>query len=121
HGGGTHQHRPVLFCQTYYFIYDGIELLADTSEHQVVMIFSRDNPIGGDNHNIELVDIPEFPCLRFSRSGHTCQLVIHAEVVLQGDGGVGLCGVLNFDVFLCLDSLVQAVGVSSALHNTTGL
>ena len=39
------------------------------------------------------------------------------EVVLQGDGGEGLRGGFDLDAFLCLDCLVQAVGVASALHD----
>ena len=47
--------------------------------------------------------------------------MIHAEVVLKGDGGKGLCGGLDLDMFLGFNSLVQAVAPSASLHDTSGL
>ena len=47
--------------------------------------------------------------------------MIHAEVVLQGDGGEGLCGSFHLDVLFGLDSLVQSVRPAAALHDTTRL
>ena len=47
--------------------------------------------------------------------------MVHPEVVLQGDGGVGLGGGLHFHVFFGLDSLVESVGVAAPFEDTTGL
>jgi hypothetical protein len=54
------------------------------------------------------------------RTGHAGQLVVHAEVVLEGDGGQGLVFVFDADVFLGLQGLVQAVAVAPARHEAAG-
>ena len=47
--------------------------------------------------------------------------MVHAEVVLKRDRGVGLRGRFHLHIFLRFDGLVQAVGVASAVHNATRL
>ena len=47
--------------------------------------------------------------------------MVHAEVILQRDGGEGLGGGLYLHTLLCLDGLVEAVAVTSSLHDTAGL
>ena len=49
------------------------------------------------------------------------ELVVHAEVVLQGHGRHGLVLRLDFDAFLRLNRLVDAVVVAAARQNTTGV
>ena len=47
--------------------------------------------------------------------------MVHAEVVLQGDGGKRLRGGFHRDTLLGFDGLVQPVGIAAALHDTAGL
>ena len=47
--------------------------------------------------------------------------MVHAEVVLQGDGGEGLRGSFHSHMFLCLHGLVQSVAPTATFHDTTGL
>ena len=49
-------------------------------------------------------------------ASHACELFIHAEVVLEGDGGVGYGLLLDLEALLGLDGLVEAVRVAPALH-----
>ena len=42
------------------------------------------------------------------------------EIVLEGYGGVGLVFVADNNVFLCLDCLMQALGIPSADHKAAG-
>ena len=58
----------------------------------------------------------EFLRLGFRRAGHARELFVEAEIVLDGDGGVGLRLLFDFDVFLRLDRLVQAFTPPSAVH-----
>ena len=44
-------------------------------------------PVGRDRHHAELVDRHELGGLGLGRTGHAGELVVHAEVVLQGDRG----------------------------------
>ena len=47
--------------------------------------------------------------------------MVHTEVVLQRDGGKGLCGCFNLDALLGFNSLVQAIAPATTLHDTTCL
>ena len=56
----------------------------------------------------QLVDLVELFGLGQGGTGHAGQLVVHAEVVLQRDGGVGDVLRLDLDTFLGFHGLVQA-------------
>ena len=47
--------------------------------------------------------------------------MVHAEVILQGDGGKSLRGCFNLHTLLGFDGLVQAVGVAAAFHDASRL
>ena len=53
-------------------------------------------------------------------AGHSGQFAVHAEIVLEGDGGQGLVLIFNLDPFLGLDGLMQAVRPAPSRHKTTG-
>ena len=57
----------------------------------------------------------------FGRTGHTGQLVVHAEIVLQRDRGEGLRRRLDLHALLGLDGLVQAVRIAAAVEDTARL
>ena len=119
--GGTHQHGSAHFMQPQNLIhYSGIFLTFGLID-QVIGIHTDNRLVGRNHHDIEFVDVPELARFRFSGTGHAGQLFVHAEVVLQGDGGIRLCGSLHLHIFLRLDSLVQPVGVAAALHDTASL
>ena len=63
----------------------------------------------------------EFTSLGFSGSGHSRQLVVHPEVILNGDGGIGLGLFLYRHAFLGFDRLVQSVAPPSTRHQATGV
>ena len=70
--------------------------------------------------DVQLVDLLELGRLGLGRAGHAGQLLVHAEVVLEGDGGQRLVLALDLDAFLGLDGLVQAVGPAPAGHQAAG-
>ena len=76
--------------------------------------------MGGDDDHVQLVDLFELLRLGVGGAGHARQLVVHAEVVLEGDGGQGLVFVLDAHPFLGLQGLVEAVGVAPARHEAAG-
>ena len=76
--------------------------------------------MGGDDHHFQVVDLLEFLGFGVGGAGHARQLLVHAEVVLEGDGGQGLVFVFDLDPFLGLQGLVQAVGVAPAGHEAAG-
>ena len=117
---GTHKHGTAGFGEFHHLVYDGVELGLLGLVDDVVLVVPYYRTVGGNHHHIQFVDVPELPCLRFCGTGHAGQLVVHAEVVLEGDGGKCLGGGLHFHVFLGLDCLVQAVGPAAAFHDTAG-
>ena len=73
------------------------------------MIDANVRHIGGNGQNVEFVDVVEFGGLGLGCSGHAGELLIETEVVLNGDGGVGLSFLLYVHAFFGFYRLVQAV------------
>ena len=99
---------------------DGVVLAVDGLVHAVRQVLAGAGLVGGDADDVQAVDLAELVSLGGSRTGHTGQLVIHTEVVLEGDGGQGLALGSNGHAFLGLDGLVQAVVEAAAIHQTAG-
>ena len=76
--------------------------------------------VGGDDLNGQLVNLAELGVLGECRTGHAGELVIQAEVVLQGDGGKGLVLLAHEHALFGLDGLMQALGVAAAFHDAAG-
>ena len=71
--------------------------------------------------NVQFIDVPEFAGFCLSRTGHTGQLVVHTEIVLERDGREGLRSGFHLDALFRFDGLVQAVRIAASLHDTTRL
>ena len=121
HACGTHEHWASRVAHTYHLGDDSVVLFALGAIYAVVHILADNGAVGGNLHHIELVDIPELTSLGNGSTCHTRQLMVHAEIVLQGDGSVSLCGILNLDVLLGLHCLMQTIAPASALHDTASL
>ena len=76
--------------------------------------------IGGDDDHFELVNLVELRSFRFRRTGHAGQLLVHAEVILEGHRGERLILALDLHAFLRFDGLVQAIGPAAARHQAAG-
>jgi hypothetical protein len=88
---------------------------------EVVHVLADHRLVGRDDHDAELVDLVELLGLGLGGAGHARQLLVHAEVVLEGDGRRGLVLLLDVDVLLGLDGLVQAVGPAASRHLAAGV
>ena len=77
--------------------------------------------VGRDDHDVQFVDVPKLARLRFRRSGHASQLVVHPEVILQRHRGVRLRGRLHLHALFGLNGLVQSVAVTTTFHDAAGL
>ena len=76
--------------------------------------------VGGNLEDIQFVNFGKFFSFGFGCAGHTAELFIHAEVVLDGNGGVGHVLRLHADAFFSLYRLMQALGPAAARHEPTG-
>ncbi len=121
HRGGTYQTGSPADAHLLYFLNNGTIFLAVSLVDTVVEVMACDGAVGRNLYHVELVDVPELSSLGAGRTGHTSQLVVHSEIVLQGNGGEGLCGSLYSHMLLGLYSLVQAVAPTTTFHDTSGL
>ncbi len=117
----TDQHRTAHLHQFFYFRNDSLVFLTLRLVNAVVHILSGYRTIGRDLHHIKFIDIPELPGLGDCRTGHTGQLMIHTEIVLQCNRSKSLGGSLHLDMFLGLYSLMQSVAPAATVHDTAGL
>ena len=75
--------------------------------------------VGRDHRHLELVDLVELHRLGVRGAGHSRQLVVHAEVVLERDRRQRLVLTLDTHAFLGLDGLVQAVAPATPRHQAS--
>ena len=94
----------------------GLVLRALRLEDEVRVILADDRLVRRHDDNRQVVDLEELVLLRLGRARHACELVVHAEVVLEGDGRERLALALDLHALLCLDGLMQAVRVAAAFH-----
>ena len=86
----------------------------------VVLVQADHRHVGGDLGHVHLVDVEEFLGFGGRRAGHSRELLVEAEVVLDGHRGQGLVLGLDIDPFLGLDGLVQAFRQAPAVHHAAG-
>ena len=121
HTGGAHQHGAPFGYEPFYLIDNRLKLFALGLIDHIVHILAGYGLIGGDFHHIELIDIPEFARFGRGRPRHTCQLLIHAEVVLESDGGIGLSGSFHLRVLFRFHCLVQSIAPTATFHDAPRL
>ena len=115
---GTDKDR-LIFCAALLDEFDnGAEFCILIGKYTVRMINADHGLVSRHFHNVKPVDLAEFLFLRHCRTGHTGQLAIHTEVILNGYGSRDLHLRLNIDLFLCLERLVQSVLITSARHKS---
>jgi hypothetical protein len=87
----------------------------------VVVVGTNDRLVGRHDPNVEVVDLLELLFLSDRSTGHARQLLVHPEVVLVGDGGIGLALRLDVELLLCLDGLVEPIRPTPPGHQSTGV
>ena len=86
----------------------------------VVLVVAHHRHVGRHLEHFELVDVHELVGLGERRAGHAGELLVHAEVVLEGDRGERLVLRLDRLVLLGLQRLVQAFRIAPARHHAAG-
>ena len=118
--GGADQHRLALPGAGLDLVGHRAVLAGAVEEHQVGMVLADHRLVGRDDHHFQAVDALELVGLGVGGAGHACQLLVHAEQVLEGDRGQGLVLALHRHAFLRLHRLVQAIGPAPARQGATG-
>ena len=70
--------------------------------------------------HFQLVNLVELRRFGFRRAGHAGKLLVHAEIILEGDRGERLIFALDLHAFFRFDRLVQAVGPAASGHLAPG-
>ena len=86
----------------------------------IVAVVADHRPVRRDLDDGQLVDLHELGRLGEGGAGHARELVVHAEVVLEGDLRERLVLLLDAHALLGLDGLVQALRPAPALEDAAG-
>ena len=121
HRHGADQDRLAVLVPLGDVVDDGDVLRLLGAVDQVGLVDAGQRLVGRDRHHAELVDLVELRRLGHRRAGHAGELVVEAEVVLQGDRREGLVLLADLDALLGLDRLVQALVVAAAGEHAAGV
>ena len=114
------QDRPTGLLHLDDLVDERVELGLLIAEDQVREVVADHVPVGRDGDDLQLVDLVELLGLGHRRAGHAGQLVVQAEVVLEGDRGQGHGLALDAQALLGLDGLVEALAPAPARHLAAG-
>jgi len=119
-GDRADQNRTFGFVQRLHFFDDGFDFFLLRLVDQVVVILADHGHVGRNHHDVQVVDFFEFRGFRISGAGHSRQLFVHAEIILERNGGQRLVLLFDLDLLLGLQRLMQSVAVTSARHHPSG-
>ena len=118
-GDRADKHRLSLFMALLDLLDDGFIFAAHGAVDHIVHIVADHGFIGGDLHDVKAVDLAEFLFFGESRTGHTGELFVQAEIVLEGNGGKRFGFAADSNALFGFDGLMQAVGIAAADHDTS--
>ena len=118
--GGADEDRLALCGRLADLAHDRLVFFLDRPVDLVVLVETHDRHVGRHLDDVEAVDVAEFLGFGRRRAGHAGKLVVHAEIVLEGDRGQRLVLRLDGDVLLGLERLVQAFRIAAARHHAAG-
>ena len=117
----AHEHGLAAFVGQLDLADNRVELVAAGLEDGVVPVDADAGLVGRDNLHGEPVDVVELGRLRLRRARHAGELLIHAEVILDGDRRVSAGFALDRDILLGFHGLVEPVGPAATRHHATGV
>ena len=95
-----------------------VEFLVLRFEDNVGLVDAQKRPIGRNQSHVEVVDLRELFGLGIRGTRHAGELVVHAEIVLEGDRREGLALAANLDAFFGFDGLMKTVGPAATGHQS---
>ena len=118
--GGADQHRLQLDAGVVDLAHHRLQLLGAAAIDLVVLVLSRHRTVGRNFDDSELVDLGEFVGLGRGRAGHAGELLVEAEIILEGDGGERDVFRLDRHALLGFQGLMQPFGIASPRHHAAG-
>ena len=119
-GGSAHQNRLTSLVTLFNLAHCCFIFCQTGLVNYVRSIHTNHGLIGRNDYNGQVVNLYKFLLLSLSSTGHTSQLLVHTEVVLEGDGCQSLAFALHLNALFSLDGLVQALGETTTKHQTAG-
>ena len=104
----------------HYLLDDGAILALHGLVDGIRVVLALHRAVGGHADDVQAVDFGKLGGLGAGGTGHTGQLFVHTEVVLEGDGSQRLAFGGDLHALLGLDGLMQAFVVAAADHQTAG-
>ena len=98
-------------------LHHSVELGNLTLVDEVSIVDTHRWAIRWNRYNLQTVCIHQLGGLCLRRAGHTRQFVVHAEVVLQSDGGESLILLTNLHALFGLHCLVQTFAPTPSLKD----
>ena len=86
----------------------------------VVVVDAHQRHVGRHFEHFEIVDVDELVGLGERRAGHAGELLVHAEIVLEGDRGQRLVFRLDRLMLFGFERLMQAFRIAPARHHAAG-
>src|SRR4051794_27869974 len=99
---------------------DGVELRFFRLEDEILLVVPPDLHVRRDLDDVQVVDLDELLLLGLRGARHAGELVVEAEVVLEGDRRERDVLLLDADALFRLDRLVQALAPAPAFHDPAG-
>ena len=119
-GGGADEDRLTAIVTILDVLDDRVELVAPGEVDKVRGIVANHFHVGRDHDHFQAVDLLKLVGFGIRGTGHSRELVVETEIVLEGDRSDGLVFFLDSHPFLGLDRLVQAVRPAPARHGSPG-
>ena len=88
--------------------------------HEICVILANHRSVRRNDVHLEAVDLHELGCLGVGRAGHTRELLVETEIVLEGDRRDGLVLFANADTLFGFDGLMQTIGPATPWHGSAG-
>ena len=116
----TDQHRLSLFMKLFNLTDDSLVFGRNILVNKIREVVTDHIFMGRDYNHIKVINFLKFCSFCICRTCHASKLFIKTEIILKGNGGQCLIFLFDFNAFLCLQSLMQAVTVTAARHGAAG-
>ena len=114
----AHENGLARFVPRLKFLDRRVEFLVFRFKDNVRLIDAQKRPIRRNQSHVEVVDLCELFGFGIRGTRHAGELVVHAEIVLEGDRREGLALAANLDAFFCFDRLMKTVGPAATGHQS---
>ena len=118
--GRTDKNRLTAAVALFNVINDSFVFFFCSAIDLILLVITNHHAVCRDDNRFQTVNFLEFISFRIGRTGHTGELFIHTEVVLEGNRRKSLVFLLNFNAFFGFNGLMQTVGPTASFHQTTG-